>query len=127
MTFDNMNPPATKEEIQDTEKELGFKFPEEIVKLYLKFNGGCGFIGEMYVTFYTLKELKELNDIYSEIDEVQGYFVIGSDGGGESFGFLKDQVPTDFLMVPFIPMNLENAKVIGKTFDEFIDYLMKGI
>ena len=50
-------------------------------------NGGEGFIGDAFVQLYKVEELLEMNCGYKFQEFFPGFFLFGSDGGGEAFAF----------------------------------------
>ena len=99
-------------------------------KAYAKYNkiisdlvSGEGTIGECnYLVLWDRTEIEELNNDYAVQEFLNNIILIGSDGADTAYG--RNDVG-EFVEVPFIGMNDDEIKIIGKTFDEFIMYLYK--
>ena len=103
----------------------GFPFPDELKLLYNKYNGFSGMIGESYVSIFPFADLYDLNKKYEVEIYYPGFMIFGSDGGGEAFGFIKNEVFSIF-RVPFVGM-CENDKVlIANRVIDFIHKLENG-
>ena len=66
-------------------------------------------------------ELLQFNTDYKADEYYPGYFLIGSDGGGEAFAIRKDS--GNFIQTPFIGHDEETPAVVGRTWLEFLEYL----
>jgi hypothetical protein len=66
-------------------------------------------------------ELLSFNADYEAAEFYPGYFLIGSDGGGEAFAIAK--ATGNFVQTPFIGHDAETPAVVGRTWPEFLEYL----
>ena len=66
-------------------------------------------------------ELLPFNVAHEADEFYPGYLLIGSDGGGEAFAI--DKATGNFVMTPFIGHDEETPVVVGRTWQEFLDYL----
>ena len=84
-------------------------------------NGGEGELGVEpgWISFWPAEEVVGLNATYRIAELLPGFFGFGSDGGGELLAFdVRSQEPFPVVMVPFIPMDAEEAVQIVRSFDE---------
>lgn len=82
---------------------------------------GEGMVGEnSYLMLWNGNDICELNDDYEVNEFLTNIMLIGSDGGDTAYGINERG---EYIEVPFIGMDDEEVKLIGKNFDEFIDYL----
>lgn len=78
--------PATTEEINAAEKELGLEFPKSYVDFLLITNGAEGSIGEEnYLVLWSVNEIVELNNEYAVKEFTPQLTYFGSDGGGTAY------------------------------------------
>jgi hypothetical protein len=66
-------------------------------------------------------ELLKFNADYKAPELYPGYFLIGSDGGGEAFAIEK--ATSNFVQTPFMGHDEETPDVVGQTWYEFLGYL----
>lgn len=102
---------------------LNFNPPSDYVEALYFSNGGEGFIQQSYFRLYSLEELLALNKAYQVKSFAPGLVIFGSNGGGEAYGFDTRQVPLEIVQIPFIPMDFQYAKPLGKNFLEFLHAL----
>jgi hypothetical protein len=121
------NPPVSAGVIAEFESASGLRLPPEY-KLFLQScDGGEGFIGpNAYVIFWRIVELLEMNKAYQVEEYAPGLFIFGSDGGGEAFAFDTRESTMPIVSVPFVGMELELAKPIGETFNDFVENLARS-
>jgi len=113
------NPSADLKMIQQIIKELNLDLPSEYLDLFSFMNGGEGFIGDNYCRLYAIEDLIPLNEAFLVKEFVPELFIFGSNGGGEAFAFNTKSSPFSILEIPFIPMDVKWAKLLGKTINEF--------
>lgn len=117
--------PATHLQLAQATHFLGqFADPD-----YLRFlsvaNGAEGDLGDFgYIQLWGAHELEELNEAYATAEFLTDTVLIGSDGGGEAFGFSTRGGDSVVIMVPFIPMEDSEARVIASS---FVDLLKKVV
>ncbi len=82
---------------------------------------GEGMVGENnYLLLWKKNEIEELNDLYETREFLSDVILIGSDGGDMAYGI---DIKGRYIEVPFIGMDDEEMKVIGNSFDDFINYI----
>ncbi len=117
------NPPATRQEIDKFESDSHIKLPKDYEHFLERMNGGRGMVGDAFLALWRLEELVQDNREY-EVDKwVPGFFIFGSDGGGESFGFDLRSDAKGVVCIPFIGMEWENAVRIAPTFTKFLEVM----
>jgi hypothetical protein len=117
----NLRSGATKTCIERVQQEAGVGFPPEYVSFIETSDGYEGSIGEGYVQLWLVQELLETNNGYGFGINAPGYFAIGADGGGESFGFHVQS--KRFFMIPFIATGWDDAIEVGLDFNELLTKL----
>jgi hypothetical protein len=115
---------AEESTIRDLEQSVGFAFPKTYAGFLRRSDGYEGFVGDGYVNLWACAELIGANKDYEFGAFVPGYFAIGSNGGGESFGF--DPHSGRFFMVPFISSGWSDSIPTGEDFNEFLERLHSG-
>ncbi|MEJ7661346.1 MAG: hypothetical protein WKG07_17960 [Hymenobacter sp.] len=65
-------------------------------------------------------ELLQFNAAHEAAEFYPGYFLIGSDGGGEAFAIGK--ASGNFVLTPYIGHDEETPVIVGRTWTEFLDY-----
>jgi hypothetical protein len=124
LTSFNKSPGATDALIAETELRLKLKLPEDYLEFLRLMNGGEGFIGESsYAFLWGVDELATLNEAYSVRQYASGFLIFGSDGGGEAYGFDTRTTPWPVVQVPFVGMDWSAARLMGSTFDDFLQTL----
>lgn len=102
------------------EKAFTTQLPPDYRAFLLQKGGGEGFVGDQYVVFWRAEEIVPFNIGYEVNEYAPGLLLFGSNGAGEGFAFdLRDQ-RADIVMVPFIGMDLEQARSISHTFTGFL-------
>ena len=120
------NSPANRQAIDKFESDSHFKLPKDYEQFLERMNGGEGFVGEAYLSLWRVEELLQRNKDY-EVDEyTPGFFIFGSDGGGESFGFDLRSDLKEVVCIPFIGSGWEDAVRIASTFTEFLEVVSKS-
>lgn len=115
--------PATDEMLERLEQTMNSHFPNAYKDFLLYSNGAEGTIGpSYYLSLWSIEDIKDLNDEYGVSDFTPGLIYFGSDGGDIAFAF---DIQNDYSIVefPFESIHIEDAKFIGKDFDEFIRQL----
>ena len=95
-------------------------FPDDYCNFICETNGGEGFIGKHYLILWKAEDLECFNREYEVEKYARGLFLIGSNGGGEAFGFDTRSRPYQVVQVPFIGMDLKYAVPVA---DNFMDLL----
>lgn len=121
------NPPSTAAEINQVEKEIGFKIPKDYAKFLQQFNGGEGFVGRnAYVILWRIGELAEMNEAYQVKEYTPGLFIFGSDGGGEAYAFDVRTSAMPVVSVPFVGIELSLARIVASSFQGFLKALSES-
>ena len=113
-------------ELQKSESELGFKFPEEYANFLSQTNGAEGAIGEAaYLVLWSIENVGSLNKAY-KVNEYAPYLTLfGSNGGGTAFAFDRRLASLPIVEIEFMDIGLEEPKLLGQTFLDFLE-LKKG-
>lgn len=114
------NPPINSLEVQKIANAINFDLPSDYLEIFSFMNGGEGFIGNEYCRLYPLDELISLNESFSVKEFAPEIFVFGSNGGGEAFAFKATTSSVSIVKIPFIPMDVGFAELLGKTFRNFL-------
>jgi hypothetical protein len=119
-------PPATGEIIKACEDALGNRLPDDYRSFLQTANGGEGFVGtNTYVILWGADELVPMNREYEVEDYAPGLLIIGSDGGGEAYGFDTRNPQWPVVQVPFVGMEWSEAIHIASSFRGFIEHLYR--
>ena len=114
---------ASLNEIEAVQRKLSFTLPTSYVTFMCTGNGGEGFIGKSYLVLWKVEELTSMNAAYHVAEFVPGLFLFGSNGGGEAYGFDTRSRPPTIVSVPFIAMDLADAKIVASDFETFLSEL----
>ncbi len=118
-------PAVTRKALGAVEDDLGARIPEDYRAFLLSSNGLEGFVGpEAYLSLYQAQQLPELQ---YDPNIVTGLVVIGSDGGGEAFGYIWQKDGTViYVRVPFLGDGDSSMDRISSTFMGLIERLRAG-
>lgn len=117
----NLRPPATDQDIGDAETSLGLTLPADYVEFLKLSDGYAGFIGDAtFLDMWPVSDLATRNREYGVETYAPGLLAIGSDGGGEMYGFDTRSGLWSIVQVPFVPMNWESAQAVAPTFYTFL-------
>ncbi len=105
------------------EEVLGLPLPNGYREFLSEFDGGEGWVGQAYLILWGEAELLEGNKALSVDEFLPGCILFGSDGGGMAYGFIVSQTGSEVMTVPYIPMDLSEAEVMGGSFREFLETL----
>ncbi len=101
--------------------KLSDTITQEYEEFLAEYNGGCGFIGDnLYVQFWSLEEIQELNEAYAVNEFIPGIVIIGSDGADTAYGISENG---NYIEVPFIGMDPKTVKTVATSFEGFLRYL----
>ncbi len=116
-----LGPPATDELLQRVLSSLPLAPPDDYVAFMRGANGAEGPVGaEGYLQLWRLEELIELNREYQVEQFASGLLLFGSDGGGEAYGFLNRDGSVQIVGVPFVPLDIAQARFLGDSFEAFL-------
>ena len=107
--------PQYQQEFLET---LDFDFPKEYLAYLFTAESTHEFAGAFLVE---VDDLLQYNESYKADEFYPGYFLIGSDGGGEAFAIEK--ATGNFVQTPFIGHDEETPDVLGRAWPEFLEYL----
>lgn len=97
---------------------------EKYEELFDNMISGEGMVGEKsYLVLWKKEDIEELNNDYAVQEFLNNIILIGSDGADTAYG---RNIKGSYIEVPFIGMDDSEVKIIGNTFDEFIEYLYKS-
>jgi len=113
--------------IQQVIKAINLDLPSEYLEIFSFINGGEGFISDNYCRLYSIEDLMPLNESFSVKEFAPELFIFGSNGGGEAFAFNTTSSPFSIVEIPFIPMDMKWAKLLGNTMSEFFSHFSTGV
>lgn len=93
--------------------------PSEYFEFVARSNGGEGFVGEAYAVLWRIEEVEQLNAGYETKAYLSDTVLIGSDGGGEAYGFRLSGGALEFIRVPFVGMHDELCCPMESSFADF--------
>jgi len=105
---------------------LKVALPDDFSSFLTVANGGEGMIGDNYLILWRTEELAELNDAYQVSEYAPGLLIFGSDGGGEAFAFDTRCSPWSVVKIPFVGMDLNDARPLASSFAGFLSLLQNG-
>lgn len=120
------NAPAGRSELERFEAESGIELPRDYVEFLGRSDGGEGFIGNAYAILWRLGDLTKMNDAYQVEEYAPGFFIFGSDGGGEAFAFDARTSAKPIVSLPFVGMEPKLARSIAPTFRAFLAEIAKS-
>lgn len=119
-----LNPPVQREVLSSVQEIVGVIFPSEYVECVEMSNGAEGQVGNnSYLVLWRVGDIPALNAGYTVEEFAPGLLIFGSDGGNTAFAFDMRTKAMPIVEVPFIGMNLEEARMIASTFTGFLEYL----
>ncbi len=116
---------AQKRELLAAEKVLK-TLPADYKAFLVEVGAGSGPVGTSHLNLWRADELIENNAGYGLGEYASGLVLIGSNGGGEAFGFDTRRTPPSVVMVPFVSSGWEDALTIASSFEAFLDRLGAG-
>lgn len=113
----------TENQIYKAEIDLGIKFPKELRKLLLLYNGGSGKIEDYYLDLWSLEDIV---DFYQENmeSEMEDLVPFASDGCGIAFAFKKGS--SEIRILPMDSLEYKYSKKCSDNFDKFFCDLRLG-
>ena len=115
-----------RNEVDVHPRRCGVRLPHGYRDLLLRFNGLEGFVGPESC-YLVLHPIEFVGSHQYEPNIVPGLIVVGSDGGGEAFGFLQEESGGSlFARVPFIGDGLASMDRLATTFEGFIERIRLG-
>lgn len=114
--------------LEQLEKELDMRLPDEYVRLLQFSNGLEGVLGDnqTYIAIWNAEMVYENNQMYESERLIPGILIIG--GAKESEAICIDMRENSetygkFFLVPFEPLDWEDAEPLGTTIEEVIEKL----
>lgn len=115
-------PGATANEIDEVEKRLGIALPADYVEL-LRYTNGCeGFIGENYIMLYEASYVRD----FGIRQFLPSLLYFASDGAGEGFAFVLDEVGMPIVNVPFLIEPRNRWRPVGTGIAQWFARLARG-
>lgn len=112
------------EVLRKIESELNITFPAQYREFLLETGGAEGMVGaNSYLVIWSPKEIIPYNE-YGKVEEfTPGLVQFASDGGGIAYAFDKREEDISIVAIPDDSIHIEDAIVLGKTFEEFLQSL----
>jgi hypothetical protein len=95
--------------------------PRDCSEIIQTYGGREGFLSDTYLRLFRWEELWALNEAFEINENAPELVIFGSNGYGDAFCFSRNS--PQILQVPFIPLALEHAEVVGRTFASFFQSL----
>ncbi|RDB06207.1 SMI1/KNR4 family protein [Runella aurantiaca] len=115
---------ATLEQIQQLKSHFNFfSFPEEYIEILTQMNGAEGSIEGTYLTLYDINYIIETYDFFKKEKVGNGLIIFGTDTGVSYFSFLIST--GQYVATPSTSLFIEDIEIMGNTFLEFLETLMK--
>jgi hypothetical protein len=118
--------PALRDAVEQLEREAEIPLPESYLRLLAATDGGEGDLGAEpgWISLWPAEEVLNLNRSYEVEQHATGLFGIGSNGGGELFALdTRKGEPFPIVSVPFIPLDVREARVVAPDFDVLLSLL----
>lgn len=119
-----LNEAASLSLIDDVETRLRVTLPVDYREFMAESNGGEGSVGaHSYLVLWRLEDIIPLNEAYAIREFAPGLILFGSDGGDTAYAFDAREDVLVIVEVPFIGMRVDEAKLLGTSFLDFLQYL----
>lgn len=118
------NPPADTQAIENLEAQVGIRLPRDYVGFLQRMNGGEGFLGEEYLSMWSIDWIIKSHETNMADDFWPGFLGFGSNGNLERFGFNLRNDAKEIVALPYIG-NWEDALYIAPTFTAFLEAMYK--
>lgn len=113
-------------DIETAERELRVRLPDDYRTFLQESDGLEGFAGpDSYLILWSARKLPELNATYNVAEFAPGLVLIGTDGGGTAYGFLKRGGTNRYVQVQLIGLSRDAFEVMGDSFVEMIARLRR--
>jgi hypothetical protein len=120
------NPPLSRQAIEQFETETNIRLSHDYAQFLQKMNGGRGMVGDAFLALWRVEELASRNQANEVEEYAPGFFIFGSDGAGEAFGFDLRSDAKEVVCIPFIGSGWEDAVRIASTFTKFLEVVSKS-
>ena len=115
----NSNKGANLNDIGIAQKQLHIAFPEDYLEFLKWSNGGEGYIGENYISFWKVEDLAALNAEYQIQKYLSEKFLgIGADGGGICYGFCLEKQFAIF-KCPLGDLDINEITIVANSIKDF--------
>jgi hypothetical protein len=115
-------PGATEIVVARAEHDLGCRLPPDYKKLLFESNGFEGPVGaESYIAMWPVEMLREANDGYQMPELAPGIVLLGSNGGGDGYGFRMRGPDYEYVSLPLIGLEVDDE--VSSSFVEFLEKL----
>ena len=104
--------------IDEIENVYNIKLPDDYRELVRKIGSGEGFIKDHYIVVWSASEVVRFNYEYEVDKYAPGLMLFGSNGGGEGFAYDIRNKSMPVVEVPFVGMDLADAKTIACSITE---------
>jgi hypothetical protein len=124
--WQHREPPASAAVLRELASAAPVPLPDEYAALLRFSNGGEGQLAVEpgWFQLWPAEKVLEMNRGYAVNEFLPGFFGFGSNGGGELLALdLRSGPPFRVVMVPFIPMDVDEAVTVSETFAEFLHRL----
>ena len=115
----NSNKGTNLNDIGIVEKQLHIAFPEDYLEFLKWSNGGEGYVGENYISFWKVEDLAALNAEYQIQKYLSEKFLgIGTDGGGICYGFYLEK-KCAFFKCPLGDLDTNGITIVANSIKDF--------
>lgn len=116
---------ATSGDVGRAEEELGVRFPRDYRAFLLASNGLEGSIGgDRYIMLFRVEDIAGINVAASTSEFAPGFVIIGSDGGGTSYGFRWHGQSPEYGRVDDMELANDRIEVLGVSLVDMIRRLL---
>ena len=116
-------PPAATGVLEQVQGKFGAIFPTDYVRFMAVSDGAVGMFGKRYLALFALNELVAVNQAAQVDLRAPGIVIFASDLGGVSYAFDTRSDTMRIVEVDDEEMCLEEAKLCGSSFEEFLNYV----
>ena len=117
----NKNGPPAENSFKAFVAKIDFNVPMGYLEFMKNSDGAEGFLNDSYLILWSVEEIFDNNRDYQVEEFAPDFFIIGSNGGGETFAIEKQT--GKLYMTPFITMSREDAIYKADNFEDFIKAL----
>jgi hypothetical protein len=114
---------ASTEALNGLEAFFGHTLPEEYAAFMAATDGAEGFVKDSDLHLWPAAEIPSSNAEYQVAESAPGFFLIGSNGGGEGIAIRFTGTGCEFGYLPFIGMAADVFVWLGSSFREFLQNL----
>jgi SMI1 / KNR4 family (SUKH-1) len=119
--------PATEDEINALEKELGRNLPNSYREFLRSSNGAEGFVGnEGYIVLWPIEKLVEHRQGYEFDKHLPNLIPIGSNGGSEAFAIKYSGNSANFGFIQFADTNQDSFVELHENLIEALKIIGEG-